>query len=204
MADIAQRVARRMLGQELETVTFLYQWEEPAPGDSTLVVTATPEQIDQLRELTNWLNTAAGELSGDTLAKWQELDVQATGGMNFEQALDEIGLQSRYFETDKPGEYYEGTHPLFSKQAQTKTVCYRITTDEPQGFTVGFHPGPEWDESQIEEFPCVDYGGDAAFFVDDQIVFADPEEVKGYDPEPDMYIWRDPTAFNQWARELTR
>lgn len=79
------------------------------------------------------------------------------------------------------------------------SVCYRIITDEPQGFTVGFMPPPEM---EFDEMPCKDTGGDAVYIFDSGVFIQEMhEELNGQWPEPDQYVWRTPEEYNEWAIE---
>lgn len=89
--------------------------------DDLYVTTAeiTPSEFKQLKGLIKWLRERAGEQWGKALARITA--VQLAEGtevesdqhhQDFGSLMDDVALQTRYFETGTPGDFYGDRHPL--------------------------------------------------------------------------------------------
>lgn len=95
------------------------RWTEPCSGSAAWTVDLTDEEADRLQDLLDWLQEHAGDDYGDTLVEW-DLDLvcpicnrgSRVDLESFDAVLDQIALDSRYNETDNPGEYYGARNPL--------------------------------------------------------------------------------------------
>ena len=99
------------------TKIVCFSWQEPEMGHHALFVTARENEWVILHRIIDWLNDNGDE--GNALVYWHVHDVpegmSADGGLNHEQAVEEIKTQSRYNETDVPGEFYGGVFNLLEE-----------------------------------------------------------------------------------------
>ena len=111
---------------------FRMKYQEPLVGEYTVSSSLTEEEFSTVKEVLNWLNDKGGTESGGTLGKWSVgsmingtikrrcklYDVSIKADENTEDTpslLQKIVLQSRYNETETPGEFYGSSHPLLDK-----------------------------------------------------------------------------------------
>lgn len=94
---------------------LLSRWTEPCDGNDAQTIELTPDDEKRIEALIDWLKTHAGDEYGHTLCSWELLATKATGKadlVGIDAVLNWIAINSRYNETDTPGDYYGGnTHP---------------------------------------------------------------------------------------------
>lgn len=84
-------------------------WNEPCQGSAAFTVDATEAEIEQIHGVINWLEEHAGLDWGGPLPSFELHESKSKGeaeliGLN--AILSQIKLDSRYGETDIPGEHY--------------------------------------------------------------------------------------------------
>jgi len=84
----------------METKLFIFMFQEPQPGFGVIKIQCTKEEMNTIEKILFWLN----EHGDDYTCEWSDVEVGKT--LSYKEALEEIRLQSRYNETDTPGEYY--------------------------------------------------------------------------------------------------
>jgi hypothetical protein len=90
------------------------RWTEPCDGSAAWTAELTEAEANRVQDVIDWLQENAGEEYGHTLMEWELHPSRSKGRADLESlefVLDEIALNSRYNETDPPGEYYGGTNP---------------------------------------------------------------------------------------------
>lgn len=90
------------------------RWTEPCDGSVAYTVALTDEEATRLQNVLDWLEEHAGDDYGSTLMEWELHPSRSSGEADLaslDAALDEIALNSRYNETETPGDFYGGTHP---------------------------------------------------------------------------------------------
>lgn len=90
------------------------RWTEPCEGSAAWTAELTESEADTVQNVINWLEENAGQDYGSTLAEWELHPSKTKGQADLESlnaVLDEIALNSRYNETDTPGDYYHATNP---------------------------------------------------------------------------------------------
>lgn len=95
-------------------------WTEPEQGSIVYTCNLTLGAYKKIKDIIQWLETKAGDNYGHTLPRWHitPLDTPETPQLTgLQETIEEIKLQSRYNETDAPGEYYGGKCPLFYDQS---------------------------------------------------------------------------------------
>lgn len=92
-------------------------WAEPTTGSAVWVCALTAAEATTVQTTIDWLKGHADDQWGDTLPAWRLEPTQANGGdlLGLVAVLAEIRLQSRYSETDEPGEYYGGECPELAR-----------------------------------------------------------------------------------------
>jgi hypothetical protein len=111
LSKIASRIAA-----DKSQHTIMFEFAEP--DEETIVYTAdlSNEELNQLKQLFTELQEKAGDNWGDTLAAWSIDSVDSAEAVehftNFPDLLNDIALNSRYNETDTPGEFYGGSIAL--------------------------------------------------------------------------------------------
>jgi len=90
------------------------RWTAPCNGSEAYKVILTEEEAKRLDSLILWLEEHAGDEYGHALMEWQLHPSRSSGEADLsglDAVLDEIALNSRYHETDVPGDFYGATHP---------------------------------------------------------------------------------------------
>lgn len=90
------------------------RWTEPCDGSEAYTVNLTDEEAKRVESLLLWLEEHAGDDYGHTLIEWELHPSRSTGEADLDSldaVLNEIALNSRYHETDVPGDYYGARHP---------------------------------------------------------------------------------------------
>jgi hypothetical protein len=90
------------------------RWTEPCDGSEAYTVQLSDAEAERLQSVLDWLEEHAGDDYGHTLMEWELHPSRSSGEADLDSldaALDEIALNSRYNETDPPGDFYGGTHP---------------------------------------------------------------------------------------------
>lgn len=91
---------------------LIFAYEEPEPGLHRLYASLTPQEFKKVQYILMWLNEHGD--GGNYLASWQiqPAGEEPTQLLDYASLIEEIKLQSRYNETDKPGDFYGGTNPF--------------------------------------------------------------------------------------------
>lgn len=90
------------------------RWTEPCNGTALWTCQLTEEEANKVQAVLDWLEEGADQNWGSTLIEWELFTSKSMSEPDLESldaVLNEIALNSRYNETDIPGEFYEGTHP---------------------------------------------------------------------------------------------
>jgi hypothetical protein len=92
----------------MKTFILLYRFTEPTEGSHALTCQLSDEEESKIRQLIGHLETLADQEWGHTLPSIMLIeDANAKGSQwKFESVIRDIACNSRYEETDKPGEFY--------------------------------------------------------------------------------------------------
>lgn len=77
------------------------------------------------------------------------------------------------------------------------TFAFRVITDEPQGFCIGFDPGTK----NQDRWEVAEDIGDVPFIGNDGRLFLLTKEHVKVPEGTDMLIWRTPEEFAKWAED---
>jgi len=86
------------------------------------------------------------------------------------------------------------------------TQAYRLYTDEPLGFVIGFMPDASTGITVDPIKLLSDDGGSNAFIIqtpgeEEKLVISNQPVVAGVRPEPDAMIFRSKEEYNEWHRD---
>jgi len=90
------------------------RWTEPCEGSAAWTANLTPDELTRVEAVIDWLEEHAGQEYGHTLMEWEIHPSRSKGRADLDSldaVLDEIALNSRYNESEEPGEYYGDRHP---------------------------------------------------------------------------------------------
>lgn len=93
------------------------RWQEPCRGNALWVCDITEDETKTVNEIIAWLNKHGGQDIGGALCEFELFPNQTKGPADLtglKAVVDEMKLNSRYNETDIPGDFYSGvTCPYF-------------------------------------------------------------------------------------------
>lgn len=100
-----------------KTYMLTLRFSEPCDGSEVYACSLTDKEAKTLNDAIAWLEKHAGQEWGGCLGAWELFPSKAKGGdlIGLDAVLDDFILNSRYAETDKRGDFYNATYPLFDE-----------------------------------------------------------------------------------------
>lgn len=102
-----------------DTHVLVVRWTEPERGSTSYTGFLSPAEVEKVRGVIGWLKDNAGQDWGGSLPSFELLRSDEDRG----ESLDEEGIlgmihtDSRYCETEEPGEYYGGRNEVLDSLA---------------------------------------------------------------------------------------